>query len=39
MKWFVFHKGELLLQQDGDKLLVPEGNEPPVMIRFPIFNL
>ena len=32
MKWFVFHKGELLLQQDGDKLLVPEGNEPPVAV-------
>ena len=32
MKWFVFHKGQLLLQQQGDALRVPEGNEPPVPV-------
>ncbi len=32
MKWFVFYKGQLLLQQQGDALQVPEGNEPPVSV-------
>ena len=32
MKWFVFYKGQLLLQQQGDTLQVPEGNEPPVSV-------
>ena len=32
MKWFVFYKGQLLLQLHGDVLQVPEGNEPPVAV-------
>ena len=32
MKWFVFYNGQLLLQQQGDALQVPEGNDPPVPI-------
>ena len=32
MKWFVFYKGQLLLQQQDDALQVPEGHEPPVPV-------
>ena len=32
MKWFVFYYGQLLLKQQGDNLLVPEGDEPPVTV-------
>jgi NAD+ diphosphatase len=32
MKWFVFYNGQLLLQQQGDTLLVPEGEHPPVPV-------
>lgn len=32
MKWFVFYKGQLLLQKQGDSLQVPEGDEPPVAV-------
>lgn len=32
MKWFIFYNGQLLLQQQGDALQVPEGNDPPVPI-------
>lgn len=32
MKWFVFYKGQLLLQQQGDTLRVPEGDEPPTPV-------
>jgi NAD+ diphosphatase len=32
MKWFVFYNGQLLLQQQGDALQVPEGDNPPVPV-------
>ncbi|MCR5573217.1 MAG: NAD(+) diphosphatase [Bacteroidaceae bacterium] len=32
MKWFVFYNGQLLLKQQGDNLLVPEGDKPPVTV-------
>ena len=32
MKWFVFHKGQLLLQKQGESWQVPEGEEPPVEV-------
>ena len=32
MKWFVFYNGQLLLKQQGEILLVPEGDEPPVTV-------
>lgn len=32
MKWFVFYYGQLLLKQQGDNLLVPEGDEPLVTV-------
>ena len=32
MKWFVFHKGQLLLQKQGESWQVPEGEEPPMAV-------
>lgn len=32
MKWFVFYKGQLLLQKKNDSLFVPDVNEPPIAV-------